>query len=167
MQLGKFTLHTPSTCPSKTAGLCLSETVPFDNWTLPVSPLAGTRPTGGFRNCWVKTNVDKIRRFYGDFSTRRTVKMELIRLKSALFRRLFRITQQLLSVVLTRGQKTWGIEVKAASVLTSKDGQGLVRLAGRCGEDFESGVLLHAGRDRLPLADERMLAVPLSELWER
>ena len=70
-------------------------------------------------------------------------------------------------VVLTRGQKTWGIEVKAASALTSKDGQGLVRLATRCGEDFESGVLLYTGRDRLPLADERILAVPLSELWER
>ena len=27
-------------------------------------------------------------------------------------------------VVLTRGQKTWGIEVKAASALTAKDGQG-------------------------------------------
>ena len=70
-------------------------------------------------------------------------------------------------VVLTRGQKTWGIEVKAASALTSKDGQGLVRLAARCGEDFESGVLLYTGRDRLPLADKRILAVPLSELWER
>ncbi|MXZ87790.1 MAG: DUF4143 domain-containing protein, partial [Dehalococcoidia bacterium] len=70
-------------------------------------------------------------------------------------------------VVLTRGQKTWGIEVKAASALTAKDGQGLVRLAARCGEDFESGVLLYTGRDRLPLADERILAVPLSELWER
>lgn len=71
------------------------------------------------------------------------------------------------AVVLTRGQKTWGIEVKAASALTSKDGQGLRRLADRCGEDFESGVLLYTGRDRLPLADERILAVPLSELWER
>ena len=70
-------------------------------------------------------------------------------------------------VVLTRGQKAWGIEVKAASALTSKDGQGLVRLADRCGEDFEFGVLLYTGRDRLPLADERILAVPLSELWER
>ena len=70
-------------------------------------------------------------------------------------------------VVLTRGRKTWGVEVKAASALTSKDGQGLVRLADRCGEDFESGVLLYTGRDRLPLADERILAVPLSELWER
>lgn len=70
-------------------------------------------------------------------------------------------------VVLTRGRKTWGIEVKAAGALAAKDGQGLVRLADRCGEDFESGVLLYAGRDRLPLADERILAVPLSELWER
>ena len=70
-------------------------------------------------------------------------------------------------VVLTRGQKTWGIEVKAASALTAKDGRGLVRLAARCGEDFESGVLLYTGRDRLPLADGRILAVPLSELWER
>jgi predicted AAA+ superfamily ATPase len=70
-------------------------------------------------------------------------------------------------VVITRGQKTWGIEVKAAHALTSGDGNGLVRLADRCGEDFESGVLLYAGRDRLPLADKRIIAVPLSELWER
>ena len=70
-------------------------------------------------------------------------------------------------VVITRGQKTWGIEVKAARGITSGDGKGLARLAARCGEDFESGVLLYAGRDRLPLADKRILAVPLSELWER
>ena len=70
-------------------------------------------------------------------------------------------------VVITRGEKTWGIEVKAARGITSGDGKGLVRLADRCGEDFESGVLLYAGRDRLPLADKRILAVPLSELWER
>ncbi|MCY3664132.1 MAG: hypothetical protein OXH81_00600 [Gemmatimonadetes bacterium] len=42
-----------------------------------------------------------------------------------------------------------------------------MRLAARCGEDFESGVLLYTGRDRLPLADERILAVSMSELWER
>ena len=70
-------------------------------------------------------------------------------------------------IVITRGRKTWGIEVKASRALTPGDGNGLVRLADRCGEDFESGVLLYAGRDRLPLADERILAVPLSELWER
>ena len=70
-------------------------------------------------------------------------------------------------VVITRGQKTWGVEVKAARGISSGDGKGLVRLADRCGEDFEGGVLLYAGRDRLPLADERILAVPLRELWER
>ena len=70
-------------------------------------------------------------------------------------------------LVITRGEKTWGIEVKAARGITSGDGKGLVRLADRCGEDFESGVLLYAGRDCLPLADKRILAVPLSELWER
>ena len=70
-------------------------------------------------------------------------------------------------VVITQGRKTWGIEVKAASALTPRDGQGLKRLAARCGEDFQSGVLLYTGRHRLPLADEGLLAVPLSELWER
>ena len=50
-------------------------------------------------------------------------------------------------VVLTRGRKTWGIEVKSASALTTKDGQGLVRLADRCGKDFESwGPALHRPR---------------------
>ena len=70
-------------------------------------------------------------------------------------------------IVMTRGQKTWGIEVKAARTLAPGDGKGLVRLADRCGADFQSGVLLYAGRDCLPLADKRMLAVPLCELWER
>lgn len=69
-------------------------------------------------------------------------------------------------VVVTRGRKTWGIEVKAARAVTSGDGRGLVRLAERCGDDFESGVLLYAGRDVLPLRDERLRAVPLSRLWE-
>ncbi len=70
-------------------------------------------------------------------------------------------------VVLTRGSRTWGVEVKAGRTLGPEDGQGLMRLASRCGEDFESGVLLYAGRDRLRLAGGRLLAVPLSELWER
>ena len=70
-------------------------------------------------------------------------------------------------VVVTRGGKTWGIEVKAGSSIGSGDGRGLRRLADRCGEDFQSGALLYAGRDVLPLGDGRMLAVPLSELWER
>ena len=70
-------------------------------------------------------------------------------------------------MVVTRGVKTWGIEVKAAATIGSGDGRGLRRLADRCDDDFESGMLLYAGRDVLPLGDRHMLAVPLSELWER
>ena len=70
-------------------------------------------------------------------------------------------------LVVTRGRKVWGLEVKAAGTLAAGDGRGLVRLAERCGEDFQQGLLLYAGEDLLPLADKRMLAVPLSELWER
>ena len=70
-------------------------------------------------------------------------------------------------VVITRGRKTWGVEVKASGAVTVGDGRGLARLADRCGDDFVSGVVLYTGRDVLPLGDRRMLAVPLSELWER
>lgn len=68
-------------------------------------------------------------------------------------------------VVITRGSKTWGIEIKASQSLTNKDGQGLIRLAERCGNDFERGVLFYSGKDTLQMADKRLLAVPLSELW--
>ena len=70
-------------------------------------------------------------------------------------------------VVITRGPKTWGIEVKAATTLASRDGKGLARLADFCGRDFERGILLYGGQDILPLGDKRMLAVPISELWDR
>ena len=50
-------------------------------------------------------------------------------------------------VVVTRGAKTWGIEVKAGATIGPGAGRGLRRLADRCGDDFESGVLLYAGRD--------------------
>ena len=69
-------------------------------------------------------------------------------------------------MVVTRGAKTWGVEVRAGVAIGPGDGRGLRRLADRCGEDFESGVLLYAGRDVLPLGGRRMLAVPLRELWE-
>ena len=70
-------------------------------------------------------------------------------------------------VVITRGLKTWGIEVKAATTLARADGKGLTRLADYCGKDFERGILLYGGRDILPLKDKRVLAVPISELWDR
>ena len=70
-------------------------------------------------------------------------------------------------VVITRGRKTWGVEVKAAATITPADAKGLTRLADCCGNDFERGILLYAGRDILPMRDKRTLAVPISELWSR
>lgn len=69
-------------------------------------------------------------------------------------------------VVMTRGRSVWGVEIKAAGALAGGDGRGLARLAAICGADFRQGVLFHTGTDLLPMADERMLAAPLSALWE-
>ena len=70
-------------------------------------------------------------------------------------------------LVMTLGARTWGIEVKATSTPGRSAGRGMARLAALCGDDFEGGIVLYNGRDVLPLADDRMLAVPLGELWER
>ena len=66
--------------------------------------------------------------------------------------------------VLTRGREVWGIEVKASA--TAGAGAGLVRLAAHCGRDFRGGVVLYTGDSILPLG-EKLLAVPISELWRR
>ena len=69
-------------------------------------------------------------------------------------------------LVITMGQKTWGIEIKASSSVNRKDGRGLERLAGHCGKHFQGGILLYDGKDVLPLGTAKSLAVPLSKLWE-
>jgi hypothetical protein len=74
---------------------------------------------------------------------------------------------QEVDLVMTLGARTWGIEVKATSTPGRSPGRGMMRLAALCGDDFEGGVLLYNGRDILPMEDERMLAVPLRELWRR
>lgn len=74
---------------------------------------------------------------------------------------------QEVDLVMTLGARTWGIEVKATSTPERSPGRGMARLAALCGSDFAGGFLLYNGRDILPLADKRMLAVPLSELWTR
>ena len=74
---------------------------------------------------------------------------------------------QEVDLVMTLGSRTWGIEVKATSTPGRSAGRGMMRLAALCGDDFEGGMLLYNGRDILPLAGERMLAVPVSELWRR
>lgn len=70
-------------------------------------------------------------------------------------------------LVATRGRKTWGMEVKAAASVTPSDGQGLRRLADQCGRDFRGGMILYAGLNTMPVGDKRILAVPLTQLWER
>ena len=70
-------------------------------------------------------------------------------------------------LVVTLGSRTWGVEVKATSTPGRSAGPGLRRLAALCGDDFEAGIVVYNGNDILPLAEERMLAVPLSELWAR
>ena len=68
-------------------------------------------------------------------------------------------------LVITRGARTWGVEVKASATVTARDGRSLLRLAERCGDDFQRGIVLYGGRDLLPLRGERILAVPISRLW--
>lgn len=69
-------------------------------------------------------------------------------------------------IVITRGSRTWGVEVKASATPSQADTAGLRRLAAQCGDDFAGGVLLHAGVNTVTLGDPRFLAVPLSKLWE-
>ena len=68
-------------------------------------------------------------------------------------------------LVITRGRRTWGVEVKTSATVTPADGNGLRRLAEQCGKDFKGGMILYAGASTLPTADRRILAVPLSDLW--
>lgn len=70
-------------------------------------------------------------------------------------------------LVITLGNRTWGVEVKAAATITAADGNGLRRLADQSGKDFQGGMILYAGASIVPTADRRVLAVPLSELWAR
>jgi hypothetical protein len=58
------------------------------------------------------------------------------------------------------------VEVKAGATVTPSDGRGLLRLAERCGKEFRGGIIMHAGVSTLPMADRRLLAVPLAALWE-
>lgn len=69
-------------------------------------------------------------------------------------------------LVITRGKETWGVEVKAAASTNERDGQGLRRLADRCGKNFRGGIIFYNGATTFHTADKRFFSVPLSKLWE-
>jgi predicted AAA+ superfamily ATPase len=69
-------------------------------------------------------------------------------------------------VVMTRGTRVWGVEVKATATPSQADTAGLRRLAAQCGDDFAGGLLFHAGAHTVTVGDPRFLGVPLAKLWE-
>ncbi|MBO3751310.1 ATP-binding protein [Streptosporangiaceae bacterium NEAU-GS5] len=69
------------------------------------------------------------------------------------------------AVLESRQGQVVGIEIKAASTVRPDDFKGLRHLAGRIGADFIAGLVLHTGTQTFSFGD-RMLAVPVSALWE-
>jgi hypothetical protein len=70
-------------------------------------------------------------------------------------------------LVITRGRDTWGVEVKAGATVTAADGHGLRRLVERCGPSFRGGMILYSGASTFAMADKRVFAVPVAQLWAR
>lgn len=68
-------------------------------------------------------------------------------------------------LVIERGKQLWGVEVKKAASIQTKDGTGLARLAAQAGKSFQGGFLLYCGNNTLPLNQKNCYAVPMSALW--
>ncbi len=70
-------------------------------------------------------------------------------------------------IVIESRNRIWGIEIKAASSASSRDMNGLLKLAHIAGERFQSGIVFYDGKASLPLNKApNILAVPISKLWE-
>ncbi|MCP4699305.1 MAG: ATP-binding protein [Gammaproteobacteria bacterium] len=70
-------------------------------------------------------------------------------------------------LVIEQGRSVWGVEVKKAASVQTKDGSGLARLAAQTGERFRGGILLYCGSNCLPLKQQNCFAVPAAALWTR
>jgi len=68
-------------------------------------------------------------------------------------------------MVLESGGKLAGVEVKAASTVTSDDFRGLRKLMVATGQRFAAGVVLYDGGAVVPFGKD-LYAVPVSSLWE-
>jgi len=68
-------------------------------------------------------------------------------------------------VVIERGRKVWGIEVKLSGSAGARDAKGLRRLREQSGDNFMGGVLLYGGHLCHRLNGGGLWAVPWSHLW--
>lgn len=69
-------------------------------------------------------------------------------------------------LVIEQDDHLWGVEIKKAASVQSKDGRGLARLAEQAGRNWRGGILLYTGTNVLPLADlPNTFAVPMDWLW--
>jgi predicted AAA+ superfamily ATPase len=64
----------------------------------------------------------------------------------------------------SRAGEIAAVEVKAGASLDARDWRSLAKLRDRADRRFRAGVLIHTGRQTLPLGD-RLWAVPVSALW--
>lgn len=70
-----------------------------------------------------------------------------------------------MDIVVSRGRRLAGIDVKASATVVPKDLRGLEQLQDLTGERFACGVVLYDGPYCLRLGD-RLYAVPVRFLWE-
>lgn len=68
-------------------------------------------------------------------------------------------------LVIEHGRDVYGIEIKKAASIQTKDGVGLARLAARAGKNFKGGILLYCGNNVLSLSTENCIAAPMDWLW--
>jgi len=68
-------------------------------------------------------------------------------------------------VVLERGGRVAGIEIKAAATVAAADFKGLHKFKDAVGKRFVAGVVLYDG-EAIASFGEGLFAVPISMLWE-
>lgn len=69
-------------------------------------------------------------------------------------------------LVLTKGKKVWGIEIKLSGDAGPDDAKGLKRLRDVCGEAFQGGAVLYTGSHTLSLHSSGLMAIPIQTLWK-
>lgn len=68
-------------------------------------------------------------------------------------------------LVIERGHEIWGVEVKRAASIQTKDVNGLAKFAEQAGKRFQGGIIVYTGRHCLKLSVPGCFAVPVGMLW--